>query len=428
MSTKRPNLDALVGEAKREELPDVDWDKVEAKLFPRVEREARAQAALGAYAGPKRAWVGAAVVLAAAAALPLFFHRADPGTFDRTDTAVAKKAVAGSMLDKDRNAVVHASARELAKGSAVVEGDVLDVRSGRATFARPDPRGVTWSLEDGAQAEVRAAGETLILALEKGAIEAQVTPVAAGEAFAIDVEGSRVAVHGTHLRVERQGNRAIVDLREGVVSIGAPPKSGSTYGDLVTAPAHVEFDATDPHGTLKVSHEASRVRAAQTLAAPPAETVAASRPIRAPFVPAVTPPAVPATPAAAPTFPSTPPRATTPQAPPSAQMAAAQPSTPAPVSSPVPTPAPPTEVDPDPEHTIIEQVRTCARKHVEHADGIVITVSSRLELRVGDSGMVTSAVFNPPLSPEVQSCAASVIYGTRFGQPGAVSIGIDVTR
>ena len=96
-------------------------------------------------------------------------------------------------------------------------------------------------------------------------MEAQVAPVAAGEAFAVDVDGARVAVHGTHLRVERQGGHAIVDLREGVVSIGLPPKSGATYGDLVTAPAHIEFDVADPHGTLKVSHESSRVRAAISL-------------------------------------------------------------------------------------------------------------------------------------------------------------------
>ena len=103
------------------------------------------------------------------------------------------------------------------------------------------------------------------------------------------------------------------------------------------------------------------------------------------------------------------------------------PAAPATVSSPVPPPPAPAQVDRDPERTIVDQVRACARKHVEPSDGVVITVSSRLELRVGDSGMVTGAVFNPPLAPEVQACAASAIYGTRFGQPGAVSIAIDVT-
>ncbi len=425
MTAAKPTLDALVQEAKGDHGPDVDWAKVEAKLFPRVEREARAQAALKAYAGPKRAWVGAAVVIAAAAAVPLFFPHAESAPLDgvastmRTEVSVRN---AGALSEKERaTVVVHATSgatsRELAKGGSIREGDVLDTRQGRAVFKRVEPSGVTWALEDGAQAEVRGAGGTLILALAKGAVEAQVAPVEAGEAFAIDVEGTRVAVHGTHLRVERQGGHAIVDLREGVVSIGAPPKTGSTYGDLVTAPAHVEFDAADPHGTLKVSHEATRVRAPQALeTATAAESLAAMHlpaPPLAPLVPSVVPPVRTTTPATVAPVAAAPAQ----QVPPPAQVSKPEP--------PLPAPA---RIDPDPERTIAEQIRACARKHVEHADGVVITVRSRLELRVGDSGMVTAAIFDPPLAPEVQSCAASAIYGTRFGQAGPVTIPIDVTR
>ena len=281
---------------------------------------------------------------------------------------------------------------------------------------------MTWALEDSSQVEVRAARGTLILALAKGAVEAQVAPVEAGEAFAIDVEGTRVAVHGTHLRVERQGSRAIVDLREGVVSIGLPPKSGSTYGDLVTAPAHIEFDSADPHGTLKVSHEPTRVRGPQSLAIVPPP-----RPIPREETAALR---APPPPLAAPTGAEhaalrPPPAQPAPVAPaPAPAPAIAAPAT---VTSPVPPPPEPAHVDANPEKTIVDQVLVCARKHVEHSDGVVITVSSRLELHIDDKGMVSSAVFDPPLSPEVTKCAASTIFGTRFAQPGAVSIPIDVT-
>jgi hypothetical protein len=433
MTPEKPTLDALVQEAKLDASPDIDWGKVEAKLFPRVEREARAEAALAAYAGAKRAWAAAAVVIAVAAAVPLLFPRA--GAAPLGEASAARPAGAGVLLEKDGPAIVHATAarapggataRDLGVGGAIAQGDVIDTRAGRAVFKRTEPSSVAWSLEDGSQVEVRAARGTLVLALAKGAVEAQVAPVAEGEAFAIDVEGSRVAVHGTHLRVERQGNRAVVDLREGVVSIGAPPKSGSTYGDLVTAPAHVEFDSTDPHGTLKVSHELGRVRAPQLLepshAQPPST-------LRMPSLP--TPVAAIPTPAPAPLG-NTPPRPAVVAAPapapsPPLPVAVPVPAAPAAVSSPVPPPPAPARVDPNPEGTIADQVRACARKHVEHADGVVITVSTRLELRIGDTGMVTAAVFDPPLRAEVQACAASAIYGTRFSQPGAVSIGIDVT-
>jgi hypothetical protein len=257
----------------------------------------------------------------------------------------------------------------------------------------------------------------LILALGKGAVEAQVSAVPNGEAFAVDVEGARVAVHGTHLRVERQGGRAIVDLREGVVSIGVPPKSGATYGDLVTAPAHVEFDAADPHGTLKVTHEVYRVRTAQVLERTE-RAAAAPIAVAPPMVGALTPEAGSPAPIAA--LAPTVPHALVP--PITAATGAAA------VTAPVPAPATPARADTDPEQKIAQAVKACARKHLEKSDGVVITVSSRLELRVGDRGIVESARFDPPLAPEVQQCAANTIYGVKFASPGAVTVPLDFKR
>src|SRR5439155_1470159 len=130
-------------------------------------------------------------------------------------------------------------------GHALRTGDVLEADGARAVLERP--RKVAWLLEGGnsspaasGRARVKSAGESLVLALDDGAIEAQVTPVPSGEAFAVDIASGtslvRVAVHGTHLRVSRSGSRVVVDLTEGVVSIGVPPRTGSTYGTLVTAP------------------------------------------------------------------------------------------------------------------------------------------------------------------------------------------------
>ncbi|HEY2509707.1 MAG TPA: FecR domain-containing protein [Polyangiaceae bacterium] len=411
----QPALDELIREAKDQKGPSVDWGKVEAGLFVRVEREARAQEALGRHAGAGK-WVGIAAVLAVAAAIPLFLAHGPDASFEAS--RVAKAPSAGTFSWKDDHAAARVmrdrEGHELAIGEAIARGDAIVVHGGRAVFTRPDPRGVIWGAEDGAEVAVRTTGETLILTLTKGAVEAQVTPVPNGEAFAIDVEGARVAVHGTHLRVEKQAGRAIVDLREGVVSIGEPPKSGATYGDLVTAPAHVEFDPADPHGTLKVSHEIYRVRAPQPLEAPRALTPVAvgSQAVAALQVPSAPPaPPPPAPPALhAPSAPAT--GASAPQAS---------------VAQPVPPPATPASVDPDPEKKIASAVRACARKHLEKSDGVVVTVSSRLDLRVGDKGTVEAARFDPPLAPEVQECAAGAIYGVRFSAPGAVSVPIDFT-
>jgi hypothetical protein len=218
-----------------------------------------------------------------------------------------------------------------------------------------------------------------------------------------------VAVHGTHLRVSREGTRATVDLREGVVSIGTPPAHGSTYGDLITAPAHVEFDSSDPHGTLKVSHEMSRVRAANPLERAPEVTAPPPppRPASAPL-PAPSPPPVGAS------------HATAAAAPPPAAPALT-------VAPPVPAPPTPPQADVDPDKTITDAVRACLRARVGQTTGVVLTVSSNVELTVADNGMVSAARFEPPLAPEVQQCAAQTIYRVRFSAPGAIRIPLDVT-
>ena len=154
----------------------------------------------------------------------------------------------------------------VAGGVPLKLGDVLETGGARATIERPGK--VTLTLEPGLKTVVTHVQGALILALERGAVEAQVVPVASGEAFAVDVDGSRVAVHGTHLRVAREGQRVVVDLNEGVVSVGAAPRAGSVLGTLVNAPAHVEFMASDPAGTLEQTHDPSAVRTPEP--APPA--------------------------------------------------------------------------------------------------------------------------------------------------------------
>jgi hypothetical protein len=253
------------------------------------------------------------------------------------------------------------------------------------------------------RARVKSAGESLVLGLDDGAIEAQVTPVPSGEAFAVDVATPtsivRVAVHGTHLRVARAGTRVTVDLTEGVVSIGAPPRMGTTYGTLVTAPAHVELDATDLQGTLRVDHTPSAVRPAIPLVSH--EPVAAARPELPPASPRDVKPAVPG-------------REREPLA-----------ARPAAVPRPSPTdPEPPvakidpTKPPPPPREVIAAAVRDCAASRSRPSD-VRVTVTSSLRLKVGAGGGVESAQFDPPLLPEIQACAAAAIYKAKLAETDA---------
>lgn len=339
-------LDALVDEARNDLVPPArDWSAVEARLLSRSRR---------------RPWLPAATAaLAVAAAAALFVGRKAPVP----PPAPIALAAEASLVQSGELTIAGKPAHG---GDVLREGDELRA-DGRVLFDRPAK--VTWLVDGPVKAKVKSAGETLILGLEDGAIEAQVVPVKTGEAFAVDLQtaGSlvRVAVHGTHLRVTRKGDAVTVDLTEGVIAIGVPPANGVTTGTEVRAPARVELDAKDL-GTMRVID--TGVRAAVALETqPPAKETAApkTRPL-------------------------------------------------------APRPAP------KPREAILAAIRACA--HGAAREGAVhVTVSSELELAVSPAGTVTSARFTPPLEPELQACAARAIYSVKLDETGTVTMPIELT-
>ena len=290
-------------------------------------------------------------------------------------------------------------------GQVLHAGDVVEAAGARAFLERPQK--VTWLL-DGAQppdstgaarAQVKSVGDSLVLSLEDGAVEAQVNPVPSGEAFAIDIPTEhalvRVAVHGTHLRVARAGTLVTVDLTEGVVSIGTPPKTGITIGTTVTAPSHVEFDAAALDSTLKVDHVA--VRSAVPLKPTPV-TARVTQNDAPPVATVSTPPKAPPVRVAE--------KARAPVAPEAPAPAAALP----------------------PREAIASAVRQCAASRPRD-ERVRVSVSSSLRLKVGPTGDVQAAQFDPPLQPEIQTCAAAAIYKLKVtGAEGtSLTVPIDFT-
>ena len=253
-------LDDLIRDAKKDSPKDnfgVDWKSVDEKLFARIEEEPKPLPSEdeGSSSGGRVVWIGSAIALAAAAAALVLVHPASSGVDPHAQAPQNAGVVAAGDVEG------HVAGAQLARG------DRIDVVDQVAYFDAPGK--VRWAAPRGSLLHVEHAASPLVLSLEKGAAEAQVTPVPNGEAFAIDVTSSsgevvRVAVHGTHLRVARDGDKVTVDLTEGVVSIGAPPRRGSTIGQLVTAPAHVELDARDL-SSVRVDHTPSAVRPAESV-------------------------------------------------------------------------------------------------------------------------------------------------------------------
>jgi hypothetical protein len=407
---KQP-LDDLVREARghlgKTEAEGVDWSAVDRGLFARIEREQREER--GRFVAVRR-WPG--VVAAAAAAAAVFAWAAhDVREQDGGSLAMAggeASEIGGRIVGVEGEGQVLIDGRVALRGATIRLGDVIEVQRGGAVIERSGK--LTMRIEAGSRAAVTHTDGALVLALARGAVEAQVVPVPRGEAFAVDIDGSRVAVHGTHLRVARVGDRVTVDLNEGVVAVGNAPRVGSVIGSLVTAPAHAEFAAIDVAGSLAVSHEATGVRppvalgpsvqpspvATEAARGAPEAPLAAAAPLPAPNVP---------------------------------HPVAVHPDTrPSPVAvTPVAEPAPVATPDANPEQALRGAVRACMDQR-PHVENVTVLVSTTLRLDLADDGTVRAARFDPPVAPDVNACAASAIYRTRFAHGGSASIPIDFSN
>jgi hypothetical protein len=391
-------LEKLLREARKDmgkrEAQGVNWAAVDSALFARIEHERHAERArfTARRAGP---WMGAGIAAAAAAAvLAVFVGKSREPTSAASSTASAEEN-AGTIVAADGQGMALVDGHLATAGTSLRLGDVIEARGGPVGIDRPGK--LTLVLEPGSRATVTHVQGALVLALEQGAIEAQVVPIASGEAFAVDIARSRVAVHGTHLRVARAGDLVAVDLSEGVVSVGEAPRVGSVLGALVTAPAHAEFAAADTLGTLTVVHTPALIRAPVALraSAPSRADLGAHAEVVPPK------PEANASRVLTPMGGATHPEVRSPSGPP---------------QQPLP--------DPNAEATVASVVRACMAER-PRIENVTILVSTTLHLELSDEGAVRAARFDPPVAPDVNGCAAQAIYKTRFAHGGAVAIRID---
>jgi hypothetical protein len=384
-------------EAERE-VAKVDWDAVDRKLFARLEAERRAERSQ-VVVGRSPAWGFGAAALAAAAAVALIVGKTRE-TESVDAPVVANVAPAGTVMAVASGAQLLVDGKPAAAGAVLHLGDVVEARGGTVTVERPGK--LSWLLEPSSIATVTHVQGALVLALDRGAVEAQVVPVAAGEAFAVDVDGSRVAVHGTHLRVARIGDHVSVDLSEGVIVVGLAPRTGSTIGALVTAPAHAEFAPTDSKAMI-VSHDPSAVRAPVVIGAQ-----SAAAPMQGPAVAVAAPPPKSNEARPSPAFP----------VPPRPQFQAPQ------QVPPQPPPPQPPQPDPNAASVVAAAVRSCMAARTS-ADNVTVVVSTTVHMDLDADGNVRAARFDPPVAPDVNSCAAPVIYRTRFTHDGSADVPVD---
>lgn len=393
-------LALLAEEAKTTFVPrarsEAEWAAMEEQLTLRLTTER----ALARRSRRLQLVVGVVSTLALAAGTTFLIRPAEP-----LPPADATPTLASVLKGGPRGAAL---TTPLPGGrDSLYEGDHVEVTGGPLAFEVPGvgaavatPRRAIWALDpDGegtAKAVVtRATPTALVISLERGALEADVTPERAAEAFAVDLVGpagtTRVAVHGTHLRVARKGDHVTVDLTEGFLVVGAPG-AGLTTGLEVRAPAHVEFEVGAAASQLQVSRVSREPRAAW-----PLDLVAAGQ--------SPTPPALPA---------SSSPVGSEPSA------TSAKPTAPPPLGSSAPE-EPVTLTEARATAAIQVDLKRCVAKATVPG-AMRVSVESELSVEVRADGTVAGTRFTPPLAPAVQECASGAIFGRRIEGPRTLII------
>jgi ferric-dicitrate binding protein FerR (iron transport regulator) len=292
--------------------------------------------------------------------------------------------------------------------SALERGDIVD--SGEERFHYEIAGVVRFTLEAGTQVEVLAIEHradqfaSLTIELRRGSVHADVTPREHGEAFGVEIGGTRVAVHGTSFSVARDSDRAVVDVSHGSVAVGPLGHRGATQGWLVVGPDRASFSLDGAKDVRWLSSEPV-VRPSEPLGRGAAEAPARAAALATGGKPHRVPRDPPATAAL-----------------------------PVPMASSV---APPKGAAPNRQAVesaetaaILDKLRACHAKQAGSL-GMRSSVDSTLTLSIHPSGIVRQGVFDPPLSPPLMRCASDAITEARFvagNEPTELRLPVHLSR
>ncbi|NUP05765.1 MAG: hypothetical protein HOW73_06870 [Polyangiaceae bacterium] len=374
-------------------------------------------------------WVG---VLAVAACFALVWASHNRGSDSSGDPVAVAEPIDVTELPMAPGVP---GARDL---SALKSGDVVEAAVGPVAFGEAGK--LEWTLSAGGRLVVRdgvpasdKAGSTHVVELESGSMRGSLAPSTSATLVVMAGETQVVSLGpGSVFSVTRSSRRLVMHLEHGAASVGRRTRGFdmlSVQDNLAdrrafSAPFAAAF-SLDGGNTYEV------LPTTASLDAPPSvPAVVAQRGPEPVAEEAVEPPVsakddVPASPVA-------PRPATVASAPPAVASVAAASVAAASASPPVEEPKAP---DADPAATVSDSaassklVSCIARvrndRQAKAAEGVRIIVSSTLRASVGDDGSVKSAVFNPPLEPELQGCAVFLLR-TKL-QPGARVLSIPVS-
>ncbi|MGE5783055.1 MAG: FecR family protein [Myxococcales bacterium] len=214
----------LCQEARQLLDPKLDADAIEQRVLAHVQHSKLDSGVLPRKGGAFTRWQIYAwpVAFAAAAALALVWLKApDPRTAEQAP-------MVRGMLTQEAGL----------DGNAIELGEVLEADTQSLTIRHAGI--ATWRLSAPGRVRILERGARITVSLEQGRIEAEVVPQSQPEVFAVEIERTRVAVHGTVFSVERRDDKAAIAVSEGSVRLGTSDQRGSTQGQILSAPARTE--------------------------------------------------------------------------------------------------------------------------------------------------------------------------------------------
>ncbi len=389
-------LDRILAEARAQQPPRLALDRMRERL--RVEfRSAVASGALGAVPPGRGSWRGRSALpwLSAAAVIcmvmGLVWGLARPPSGSRADLVAAPDAplsAASGVID----GVVDGSSLEPGASLTATEG-ALRVEHGQRA---------SWVLGLGSRARLLSSGSGVVrVELERGVLDAVVSPSELPESFVVLANGTEVSVHGTRFQVHlAEGGRVDVAVNEGEVRVRPV---GQSAGASLRAGMRAEFvaglarGARTPGDGREVPGGAPAHDPRPVMSA--AGSSAASSAVRnEPFVVELGSEAGHAGGAGLAEGPArSEARSEAVGANPSAQGAL-------------------------PEQAlerVSEHIQGCFRRHTPGRGEVRIEASTRLRLLVQPNGLILEVGLNPPLAPQVEQCVASELAQLNLGSSAA---------
>jgi hypothetical protein len=380
----------LIDEVRITHPPDLDWERLERVTLERI-----ARAELGARQAARKSAGNVWVFAAAAAALAMLVAN------QRGPNPVAPEREA-RLVHVTELPLVHGrgDARVSYLASAIPRSSAIESGDEPLRFVIPEV--ASWVLDKESRIVVHGGGAIHRMRLERGTVTAQVVPRhdddGLVEAFVVEAGGTRVAVHGTVFSVALVADRVIVEVTEGMVSVGRAGYRGTTTGMLLASPARAAFSSGDgrfvellprpsaddePSDEDKVAPRQSgspSIDEDPTRAARPSDKGASS--VQTNQTPADAPPREPRKTAA-----------------------------PAPVE---PKALPPIGLD----RARAIMVACLSADTAAREGAVQVTVSTQITVQLDDDKLVSSLRFAPPLRTDLQQRCGGALFGRPFDVEG----------